>query len=638
MGDSSESGLGKQMSCVQVAASASHLPPPNSKHHLRKQAIHLLERCGNVHQIAPIHANILKLGRGRDDFVLFELFRACSRCGAIDYALRIFEQIRDPNVYLHTALIDGLVLSGLYEQGIVAYVRMIENSVWPDDYAVVSVLKACTFALSLMMGKGIHAQAMKLGLNFRRQVWLKLIEMYGKCGDFEGMQKVFDQMPEPDTVATTVVISSYFDHQLVDMACDVFESRQQAKDTVCWTAMIDGLVQNGEMNKALDCFRQMQREGVSANEVTAVCVLSACAKLGALELGKWVHSYVEKYGIEVNHFVGSALVNMYSRCGIIEEAERVFEGMKEKEVSAYNSMISGYALNGKSAEAIEMFERMIKGGTRPTSITFVSVLNACSHGGLVHLGLQIFQSMQRDYGVEPQVEHYGCMVDLLGRAGQIEEAYDFIQKMRIPPDHLIWGSLLSACKVHRCYELGKRVADILFNHGFADIGSYVLISNFYSSWGKWQEALLARAKLKEGGLEKEPGCSFIEVNNEIHEFLLGDIRHPEKKAIYRNLEGLEQKLRVEGYSPQADVVLQDISDQDKEQALAIHSERLALSYGLISTAPHTSLRIFKNLRICDDCHGMIKLVSKVTLRRIIVRDRNRFHHFENGGCSCGDYW
>ncbi|KAL2239638.1 UNVERIFIED_CONTAM: putative pentatricopeptide repeat-containing protein, chloroplastic [Sesamum indicum] len=630
---------------MQVAAPPSHLPPnssSNSNHHnsksqYRKHTISLLQKCRNANQIAPIHANVVKNGQEHDYFIVFELLRVCSKCDAIDYALKIFQKIQDPNVYHYTALIDGLVLSGSYYHGIRMYVHMIGNFVYPDNFVINSVLKACGLELDLRMGEQIHAQGLKLGLCSNRQVKLKLIELYGKSGEFEDMKRMFDEMPERDVVAMTVMMSSYFEHELAERACGIFDL-VKAKDTVCWTAMIDGLVRNGEMSKALEYFRQMQREGVRANEFTIVCVLSACAQLGALELGKWVHSYVEKYDIEVNHFVGSALINMYSRCGSIEEAGEVFEGMKEREASTYNSMIVGFALNGKSTQALEMFQRMINDGTKPTNITFVGVLNACSHGGLVDFGFEIFERMQIDYSVEPQIEHYGCIVDLLGRAGQVEEAYKFIQNMKLTPDHIIWGSLLSACKVHENYVLGEQVAKILLNHDCSDTGTYVLISNFYSSCGKWKEALLVRAKVKESGIQKEPGCSSIEVGNEIHEFLLGDIRHPQKKAIYRKLEEMNQKLRLEGYYPQVDVVSQDLKDQEKEQALAIHSERLAICYGLISTEPRSTLRIVKNLRVCDDCHTTIKLMSKITQRKIIMRDRNRFHHFENGSCSCGDYW
>ncbi|GFP98713.1 putative pentatricopeptide repeat-containing protein at5g59200 chloroplastic [Phtheirospermum japonicum] len=597
------------MSCfVQIATPPSHLPPnpnhqqsPNSRN-----TISLIQKCTHSDQIAPIHASIIKNGQHHDQFIIFELLRFCSKSNAIDYALKIFEKTQQPNVYVYTAIIDGLVSNGSFFHGIRLYVQMLENFIFPDNFVINSGLKACGLEPELRMGREIHAHGLKLGLYSNRQVKLKVMELYGKCGEFDDMNKVFDEMPD--------------------------------KDTVCWTAMINGLVKNGEMNKALDYFRQMQREkNVRANEFTIVCILSACAQLGALELGKWVHSYVDKYNIKINHFVGSALINMYSKCGSIEEAERVFKRLIEKDVSTYNSMINGFAMNGKSKEAVEIFRKMINNGENPTDISFVAVLNACSHGGLVDIGFEIFQSMRKTM---PKLEHYGCMVDLLGRAGKVDEAYKFIQDMKVEPDHIIWGSLLSACMAHKKYELGERVVRILSDryYGCLDTGTYVLISNFYSSWGKWEQALLVRKKLNEIGVQKEPGCSLIEVNNEVHEFLLGDIRHPRKKAIYEKLRELEGKLRLEGYCPKVDIVSQDIKDEEKEMALGIHSERLAICYGLISTEPCRTLRVVKNLRVCDDCHTMIKLVSKITRRRIIMRDRNRFHHFENGGCSCGDYW
>ncbi|XP_059659996.1 putative pentatricopeptide repeat-containing protein At5g59200, chloroplastic [Cornus florida] len=609
---------------------------PNHSPH-RKQIITLLQKCKQIKQITPIHAKIIRNGHEQDPFILFELLRTCSNCKAIDYAYKVFQQTRNPNVYLYTALIDGLVLYGSCLDGIRVYSQLVHESVVPDSYAITSVLNACGFELALKDGKEVHRRALKLGLNSNRSVRMKLMQLYGKCRKFDDAWRVFDEMPERDGVALTVMISSYFDYGLVKEAISVF-NQVQSKDTVCWMAMIDGFVRNGEMSKALDLFRDMQRDGVRPNEVTIVCVLSACSQLGALELGRWVHSYVGKSDIKMNHFVGSALIDMYSRCGSIDEAERVFNGMKERGVSTYNSMIVGLASNGKSIEAIEMFKRMMKQGLMPTNITFVGVLNACSHGGLVDLGYEIFDAMAKYYGIEPRIEHYGCMVDLLGRVGRVEEAYNFILRMKIAPDHIMWGALSSACKIHGNIKLGEVIAKKLLKSGDADSGTYVLLSNVYASMSKWEDAAKVRAKMKECGIKKEPGCSSIEVKNEIHEFLLGDLRHPEKEAIYRKLKELNQILRSEGYSPETGVVLQDIEDQEKEGALAIHSERLAICYGLISTKPYTTIRVVKNLRVCNDCYSVIKLITKVTGRKIVVRDRKRFHHFENGVCSCGDYW
>ncbi|KAH0690243.1 hypothetical protein KY290_018485 [Solanum tuberosum] len=603
----------------------------------RKQLLFKLQKCKSIQHASPIHAHIIKNGNPNDPFILFELLRICSRCCSIEYASTIFRQTPDPNVFLYTAFIEVLVSSGAYSDGIRTYFQMIKDFILPDHYIIPLVLKACGSALDLKSGEQIHCQVLKFGKSSDRFVRVKLMELYGKCGEFNDAKKVFDEMPQRDVVASTVMISCYLDHGLVSKAIDEFRL-VSTKDIVCWTAVIDGLVRNGEMNYALELFREMQMAGVKPNEVTIVCLLSACAQLGALELGKWVHSYVEKYNIQVNHIVGSALVNMYSRCGDIDEAASLFEDLKARDVTTYNSMIVGYALNGKSIEAIKIFQRMKHEGVKPTSITFSGVLNACSHGGLVDIGFDIFESMETEYGIERRIEHYGCMVDLLGRVGRLQEAYDFIQKGNIAPDNIIWGSLLSACRIHKNFELGERVAKILLEYGAADSGTYILLSNVYASRGKFKEAAQVRAKLREEGVQKEPGCSSIEVNNEIHEFLLGDIRHPEREAIYGKLKELNDMLDSEDYAPATDVISQDIEEHEKRWALSIHSERLAICYGLISTKPCTTIRVVKNLRVCNDCHSVIKLISKITRRKVVVRDRNRFHHFENGVCSCGDYW
>lgn len=602
----------------------------------QRQIVSLLQRCKHINHVQSIHAQLIRNGLSQDPFVVFELIRSCSKCHSIGYASRIFHYKHKPNVYLYTALIDAFVSSGNYPDAIHLYSRMLHDSVMPDNYLMASVLKACGSQSALREGREVHGRALKMGFISNRLVKLRMIEVYGNSGELGDARQVFEEIPE-DVVASTVMISSYSDQGLVEEAGSVF-SRVRRKDTVCWTAMIDGFVRNGKMNRALEVFREMQRENVRPNEITIVCVLSACSQLGALEIGRWAHSYLRKYEIELNLFVGNALINMYSRCGSIDEARTVFDAMKDRDVITYNTMISGLSLNGKSRESIELFQVMVERRLRPTNVTFVGVLNACSHGGLVDFGFKIFHSMSREYKVEPQIEHYGCMIDLLGRVGHLEEAYDLIGTMKMTPDHIMLVTLLSACKMYKKLELGEQVAKVLEDRGQADSGTYVLLSQLYASSGKWKEAAQVRAKMKEAGMQKEPGCSSIEVNNEVHEFLLGDIRHPQKERIYEKLQDLNRLLTLEGYHPEKEVILQDIEDGEKEGVLAIHSERLAICYGLISTEPGTMLRVMKNLRVCYDCHSAVKLIAKITRRKIVVRDRNRFHHFENGVCSCGEYW
>ncbi|OAY73911.1 putative pentatricopeptide repeat-containing protein, chloroplastic [Ananas comosus] len=605
--------------------------------HSPNQIFPLLRQCESRAHFAQIHAAVLKTGLDRDPLLLFKILRRCAALESFEYAAQIFARIDDPDVYHYTALIGANLDAGANADAIRLFSGMVGGSVEPDPVVISYALKACVLELDLGVGKQVHGQVIKLEFESARPVRMKLMELYGKCGELGDARLVFGGIPERDAVAATILISCYADRGLIGEAREVFD-QTVGKDTVCWTAMIDGCVRNGRKSESLELFRAMQRENVRPNEFTAVCVLSGCSQIGALELGRWVHSHLAKYKIKLNAFVGSALIDMYARCGSLEEAQEVFDEMRERDVVSYNSLIAGLAMHGRSKEAVELYEKMIEQGLRPTHVTFIGVLNACSHGGHVDVGFEIFESMEKVYGIEPRIEHYGCIVDLLGRVGRLSEAYEFIEKMRIKPDHVIWGSLLGACKVHGDLNLGEKVAKILFDSEEADSGTYILLSNVYASFGKWSEAVRVREKMKEKGIRKEPGCSSIEVENEIHEFLLGDIRHPRRDEIYRKLEGLYDALRKEGYAPAKDVVLQDIDEEEKEQALAIHSERLAICYGLISSKPRSTIRIMKNLRVCSDCHSMIKLTSKVTGRKIVVRDRSRFHHFEGGSCSCRDYW
>lgn len=507
----------------------------------RKTFISTLRNCKNIAQVPPIHAKIIRTFHGQDAFVVFELIRICSALDSVDYAYDVFRYVYNPNVYLYTAMVDGFVSSGRSADGVSLYRRMIRDSVLPDNYVITSVLKAC----DLEECREIHAQVLKLGFGSSRSVGLKLMEIYGKYGELVDAKKVFDEMPNRDHVAATVMINCYSECGSIKEALELFQD-VKVKDTVCWTAMIDGLVRNKEMNKALELFREMQMENnVSPNEFTAVCVLSACSDLGALELGRWLHSFVENQKMELSNIVGNALISMYSKCGDIDKAKRVFKGMRDKDVVSYNTMISGLAMHGESFEAIKVFRDMVNRGFRPNQVTLVSLLNACSHGGLLDIGLEVFNSMRRVFGVEPQVEHYGCIVDLLGRVGRVEEAYRFIENMPIEPDHIMLGSLLSACKIHGNMELGEKVAKRLLESEDSDSGTYVLLSNIYASSGKWKESTEVRGSMRESGIEKEPGCSTIEVDNQIHEFFVGDVAHPEKDAIYQRLQELNQILRFE---------------------------------------------------------------------------------------------
>ncbi|CAK9138257.1 unnamed protein product [Ilex paraguariensis] len=381
------------------------------------------------------------------------------------------------------------------------------------------------------------------------------------------------------------------------------------RDVVSWNVMIDGYTQHGRPNDAFVLFRKMLKANLKPNEVTLLAVLSACGQLGALESGRWVHSYLKNNGIEINVHVGTALIDMYSTCGSLEDARLVFDKIKNKDIIAWNSMIVGYAMNGFSQEALQLFSDMCGMLLHPTDITFI--------------GLGFFRSMKDEFGIEPKIEHYRCMVNLLGRAGHLKEAYLLVKGMKIAPDPVLWETLLGACRLYGNIGLAEEIVRFLVDHNLANSGTYILLSNIYAATGRWDGVARTRTLMKDSGVQKEPGCSSIEVNNKTPK---------EQRNIYDDGGGKWGWLKAHGYTPQTDIVLHDIGEIEKEQSLEVHSKKFAIAFGLISTRPGTTIKIFKNHRVCSDCHVVTKLISKITDRRIVVRDQNRFHNFVDGSC------
>lgn len=342
--------------------------------------------------------------------------------------------------------------------------------------------------------------------------------------------------------------------------------------------------------------------------------------------------------LEGDVFVGTSVVDMYCKCGRVKTARRAFDRMKERNVRSWTAMIAGYGMHGHAKEALEVFYEMIRVGMKPNYITFVSVLSACSHAGLLDEGWYCFQAMQHKFDIEPGVEHYGCMVDLLGRAGFLNRAYDLIKEMKVQPDFIIWGSLLAACRMHKNVELGELSAWKLFELDPTNCGYYVSLSNIYADAERWEDVERMRIHMKAHGLVKTPGFSLVELRGSVHVFLVGDKEHPEHAKIYAYLEEISVKLQEAGYVPNMTSVLHDVNEEEKEMTLRIHSEKLAVAFGVMNSVPGSTIQVIKNLRICGDCHATIKLIAKIVNREIVIRDSKRFHHFKDGLCSCNDYW
>ncbi|WCJ28745.1 Pentatricopeptide repeat (PPR) superfamily protein [Euphorbia peplus] len=517
----------------------------------------------------------------------------------------------------------------------------VDGVVEPNRFTFPSVLKACAKTGKVEEGKQIHGFVIKLGLDCDDFVLSNLVRMYVMRGIIEDADKLFRNhgYGSNNVVLWNVMIDGYV--RLGDIiSCRQLFDKMPQRSVVSWNAMISGYAQNGYFKEAIELFRGMLMREESPNYVTLVSVLPAISRLGAVELGKWVHLYAERNEIEIDDVLGSALIDMYSKCGSIEKAIQVFELIPNKtNPITWNAIVSGLAMHDRAKEALDYYGRMQKARVKPTDVLYIALLSACSHAGLVEKGRSLFNHMVEVSGLEPRVEHYGWMVDLLGRAGHLDEAEHLILNMPIPPDDVIWKALLGACKMHGNIEMGERVATILMELFPNDSGSYVALSNMFASRQNWDGVANVRMKMKEMDVRKDPGCSWIETNGMIHEFLVEDDSHPKAKEIRSMLEEISEQLRLIGYKPKTREVLLKMEDEEeKESVLHYHSEKIAIAFGLISTNRKTQLLIVKNLRICEDCHSSIKLISKIYKRKIVVRDRKRFHHFENGVCSCMDFW
>jgi pentatricopeptide repeat protein len=519
--------------------------------------------------------------------------------------------------------------------------HMLRSGADPDPATYALALASCARGMDPAAAAQLHAHASKCGVASHRRVRGRLVHAYAACGMVSHARRVLDRGTDNDMVAWNCLLRGYAQQGGDSDVLQEFFARMPSRDSVSWNTILSCCVTNGQYDEAIVVFREMLlRRECEPDRVTLVSVISAIAHLGALAQGLWAHAYVLSNGIEVEERLCSALINMYSKCGFIEGAVYVFGNIAAKgSLDTYNVMLAGFTANGYSERALELFTKMESTGLVPNKITFNSVLNACSHGGLVEEGIRYFGRMSTVYGIKPDIAHYGCMVDLYCRAGFFEKAEDLIQTMPMGPDAAMLKAVMGACRTHMKLELGKKAGHRLIKSAPNDHAGYVLLSNMYALDGDWGGVHKVRKLMLDRGVQKIPGSSSVELDGVIHEFISGDKTHSRKKDVYKMLSEMCKQLKISGYRPDTSQVLLDIDDKDvRESSLALHSEKLAIAFGLISTAPGTPIRVVNNLRMCCDCHNAIKLLSKIYRRCIIVRDANRFHHFREGSCSCRDYW
>lgn len=563
-------------------------------------------RLGALHEGEQIHSQILKCGFNSNGFIQNTLIHMYASCRELEVARRVFDGMPQKDVWTWNSMLAGYSKNENWEEVVNLFREMQKSGAGFDEVTMISVLTACGRLADVELGHWISEYIEANELKGNLALITSLIDMYAKCGQVDTARGLFDQMDQRDVIA--------------------------------WSAMISGYSQANRCREALDLFHEMQKTNVEPNEVTMVSVLYSCSVLGALETGKWVHFYIKKKKMKLTVTLGTALVDFYAKCGWIDSSIEVFNKMPSTNVFSWTALIHGLASNGQGKMALEYFHVMREKNIHPNDVTFIGVLSACSHAGLVDEGRKIFISMSRDFGIEPRIEHYGCMVDIFGRAGLIEEAYEFIMNMPMQPNSVVWRTLLASCRAHKNVKIGEESWKQIIRYQPAHSGDYILLSNIYASVGRLEDAIRVRNQMKERGIQKAPGCSLIELDGEIYEFFAEDKMCPYSKEVYNATEDMMRQIKSAGYVANVADARLDAEEDDKEASVSHHSEKLAIAFGLIRTAPGTTIRISKNLRVCTDCHNATKIISKVFKREIVVRDWNRFHHFKEGSCSCNDYW
>lgn len=560
-----------------------------------------------------IHGMCMKSGFEWNPVVGNSIIDMYSKCGRINEAARMFDVMPAKSLITWNAMIAGYVLAGYSDKGLLLFRKMQEHGEIPDEFTFTSTLKACGSLGSVGGGTQIHGFLITSGFPYSVKTIIagSLVDFYVKCGCLVEARRVFDLIEQ--------------------------------KSVISWSSLILGYAQEENLAEAMELFRQLRERSLQVDGFVLSSMMGVFADFALVEQGKQIHAYAAKVPSGLDTSVSNSIVDMYLKCGLIDEATELFNEMPVKNVVTWTVIITGYGKHGLAKEAVGLFRKMLLDDVEPDGVAYLAVLSACSHSGLVEESQEYFSRLCNDKRMKPRIEHYSCIVDSLGRAGRLDEAKNLIESMPVKPSIAIWQTLLSACRVHGDLELGREVGEILLRLDGDNPVNYVMMSNIHADAGSWNECERLRKLAWSKGLKKVAGRSWVEVEKEIHFFYGGDDTHPLTEKIHQVLMEMEKRMKEElGFVYGVKYALRDIQEESKEESLRVHSEKLAIGLALVrgglNEQPGKVIRVFKNLRVCGDCHEFIKGLSKILKLVFVVRDATRFHRFEGGVCSCGDYW
>ncbi|KAK1321114.1 Pentatricopeptide repeat-containing protein [Acorus calamus] len=553
-----------------------------------------------------IHAHIVRCGFDTDPMIQTSVIDMYAKCGEVRFAELSFRMMPDKNIVHWNTLISGYALNGQPLETLDRLIEMQSHGFRPDLITMVNLLPAYTQSSRLLQGKSVHGIGIRRGFVPHLVLETALLNMYGKCGEPRSAERLFDRMVEKYLVSYNGMISTY--------------------------------VQNGLSMEAILLFHSLREGPLNPDVISISSILPVYAESGSLRQGKQMHGYVVKCGHISNEFISNSMIYVYAKCGDITAARSIFDGMVSKGVVSWNVIIMGYAIHGCGEIALQLFSEMIENGIQPNRSTIFSVLSACSIAGLVEEGMMYFDSMTRDYNIEPQIEHYGCMVDLIGRSGDLAEAKTFISRMPMVPTSRIWGSLLNASRHYGDIETAEFAVEHILQLEHDNTGCHVLISNMYVEAGRMEDAERVRSLMRREGLQRTTAQSSVELHCETHQFVNGDRSHAQTSTVYAVL-GILSNAIGEGETAGSDNSFRPAEAlANRVRSPRHHGVRLALCYGLISTTVGLPILIRKNVRICGDCHRAMKMMSEVIGREVVIGDSKIYHHFRGGVCCCGDYW